>query len=185
MPNARRARREARDLLLLRYQRQRRLNALARPGPHDLIVVLDHLKANYNVPKILRSAQAFGVREVHLIGIGPFDPAPAKGALKHVPARFLDSIDQSLDLLAAGGYRILLLDPTGPTPLPACALPRHSAVVLGHEEHGFSFDPATLPAATPVRIPQWGAMDSLNVSVAASIAMYEYVRRHGQSEPAR
>lgn len=52
------------------YSRQRLLNRLAEPGPHRCIVVLDHLKPQFNVGKIFRSADAFGMREVHLTGIG-------------------------------------------------------------------------------------------------------------------
>ncbi|MFO7593918.1 MAG: TrmH family RNA methyltransferase, partial [Pseudomonadota bacterium] len=73
---------------LKRYEKHRRRNLLAKPGEQPFVVVLDHLKAGFNVPKIFRSAEAFGAHEVHLIGIGPFDPAPAKGAFKKVPARF-------------------------------------------------------------------------------------------------
>ncbi|MEW8013730.1 MAG: hypothetical protein AB2807_02755 [Candidatus Sedimenticola endophacoides] len=43
------------------------------------MIVLDHLKAGYNVPKIFRSADAFGAAAVHLINIGPFDPPPPRG----------------------------------------------------------------------------------------------------------
>jgi tRNA G18 (ribose-2'-O)-methylase SpoU len=174
-----RARRSARAQALERYRRQRRLNALAQPGVHELVVVLDHLKPNFNVAKILRSAQAFGVREVHLIGIGPFDPAPAKGAFKAVPVRFADDFSESHRQLAAEGYRISLLTPAGAEALPVSVLPRRSALVVGHEEHGFSFDPDAYPELARVRIPQYGPIESLNVSVAASIAMYEYARRHG------
>ena len=174
-----RARRSARAQALERYHRQRRLNALAQPGAHEFIVVLDHLKPNFNVAKILRSAQAFGVREVHLVGIGPFDPAPPKGAFKAVPVRFLEDFGESHRELAAGGYRISLLTPAGAEDLPRCELPCRSALVLGHEEHGFSFNADSYPGLAKVRIPQYGPIESLNVSVAASIAMYEYARRHG------
>jgi len=173
-----RARRSARAQALERYRRQRRLNALARPGMLELVVVLDHLKPNFNVAKILRSAQAFGVREVHLIGIGPFDPAPAKGAFKAVPVRFLEDFADSHARLAADGYRISLLTPVGAEALPDCPLPSRTALVVGHEEFGFSFDANAYPGLARVRIPQYGPIDSLNVSVAASIAMYEYSRRH-------
>lgn len=191
MSNAR-TRRTARAQAMLRFERQRRLNALAQPGPRSLVVVLDHLKPSFNIGKIFRSAHAFGVREIHLIGIDWFDPAPAKGAFKRVPARFFDDFEQSRALLAAHDYRIHLLDPDAEQPLACCSLPRRSAFVVGHEEFGLSFDATLYPDLARVRIAQVGPVESLNVSVAASIAMYEFVRldaippeRSGSSEPAR
>jgi len=178
MSNAR-TRRSRQAQAQFRFQRQRRLNALAQPGPRPLVVVLDHLKPNFNVGKIFRSAQAFGIREVHLVGIDWFDPATAKGAFKRVPARFFDDFDQSYGLLSAQGYRIHVLDPSAGIALAECALPPLSAFVLGHEEFGVGFDPDRYPDLGRVCIHQVGSIDSLNVSVAASIAMYEFSRRHG------
>ena len=51
---------------------------------------------------------------------------------------------------------------------------------MGHEELGPSFTADPYPDITPIRIPMYGQVESLNVSVAASIAMYEYVRQHDQ-----
>lgn len=178
MSNAR-SRRSARAQAHVRFERQRRLNRLAPPGARPLVIVLDHLKPSFNVGKIFRSAQAFGVREIHLIGIDWFDPAPAKGAFKRVPARFFEGFEDSHALLNAQGYRLMPLDPVAAVPLASCALPALSAFVLGHEEHGFSFDPQRFPDLMPVCIQQIGAVESLNVSIAASIAMYEFARQHG------
>jgi tRNA G18 (ribose-2'-O)-methylase SpoU len=177
-----RQRRAARAQALERYWRQRRVNFMAKPGVLPVILVLDHLKAGYNVAKIFRSAQAFGARELHLIDIGPFDPAPAKGALKHVPARFLDDIDESLVLLREQSYRTFALAPDAGTPLHRCRLPPRSALILGHEEFGLNFDPRDYPEIETVHIPLPGPTQSLNVSVAASLALYEYHRQQGSQE---
>jgi tRNA G18 (ribose-2'-O)-methylase SpoU len=173
-----RARRAARALALERYWRQRRVNFLASPGPSELIVVLDHLKPNFNVAKIFRSAQAFGARELHLIDIGPFDPAPAKGGLKNVPARFLDDISESVTLLREERYQLFALVPDLGAPLHRFQLPLRSAFIVGHEEFGLSFHPTDYPEIAPAHIPLPGPTQSLNVSVAASLAMYEYTRQH-------
>jgi len=108
------------------------------------------------------------------VGIGPFDPAPAKGAFRAVPARFFDRLDDSMATLAAAGYRVFrLVADKGPA-LHSVQLPARSAFVLGHEEFGISTAGEKLPALS---IPQSGRVQSLNVSIAASIAMYEYVRQ--------
>jgi len=175
---SKRERREARDLALLRYIKQRRKNLLAQPGRHAFILVLDHMKAGFNVAKIFRSAEAFGAQEVQLINIGPFDPAPAKGGFKKVPARFFGDFNESHENLLARGYRIFRLEAAGECSLTGVRLPSKSAFVLGHEEWGHSFNMADYPDITSLSIPQFGQVESLNVAVAASIVMYEYVRQH-------
>lgn len=164
--------------MLTRYRKECRRNLLATPGPCAFVLVLDHLKAGYNVAKIFRSAQAFGARAVHLVGIGPFDPAPAKGALRKVPAHFHATMADCLPELLAEGYTPFVLEPGDGEPLPTADLPGKSAFILGHEEFGFSFDRTAVPALRTLAIPQPGAVQSLNVSIAASIVMYEYLRRH-------
>ncbi len=172
---SKRVRREARDLALLQYVKHRQRNLLATPGIHDFIIVMDHMKAGFNVAKIFRSAEAFGAREIHLIGIGPFDPSPAKGAFKKVPARFFSSFDESYQDLVQRDYQVMILDSSSGCFLPQFQLPKMSAFVLGHEEWGHSFDPGQYPDIGCISIPQFGQVESLNVAVAASIAMYEYV----------
>ncbi len=169
-------RRESYRHMVLRYQKERQRNVLATPGAHPFVIVLDGLKAGYNVGKIFRSAQAFGARAVHLVGIGPFDPAPAKGALRKVPAFFHDEIGTCFARLLDEGYTIFLLDPAGEELLPQANLPERSAFVFGHEEFGLRFDRAAFPGLRSLAIPRFGEVQSLNVSVAAAIVMYEYVR---------
>ncbi|WP_456412663.1 TrmH family RNA methyltransferase [Thiolapillus sp.] len=175
--SARQLRRKRQEQLLRAYEKNRRRNLLATPGIHDFIIVLDHLKAGYNVPKIFRSAEAFGAREVHLVNIGPFDPAPAKGAFRQVPARFFDSFGESHSDLVQRGYRLYALSADGSHPLQEETLPGKSAFVFGHEEMGLSFCREAYADIRYLQIPQFGQMESLNVSIAASIVMYEYTRQ--------
>ncbi|GAB6042931.1 TrmH family RNA methyltransferase [Endothiovibrio diazotrophicus] len=166
-----------REVWMKRYERERQRNVAATPGPLPMVIVLDSLKAGFNVPKIFRSGEAFGVHEIHLVNIGPFDPAPAKGAFRKVPTRLHDEFGAAYDTLTARGYTLFALDPQAPESLPDAELPERSAFVFGHEEHGLSFDPADYPGLRTLSIPHAGPIQSLNVSVAASIVMYEYVRR--------
>jgi len=163
--------------MLRRYEKNRRRNLLAEPGVHKFIMVLDSLKAGFNVPKIFRSAEAFGAHEIHLINIGPFDPAPAKGAFRQVPAKFFSGFEESYQDLSARGYTLYAFTPNISQPLQEEIFPEKSAFVFGHEEIGLSFDPTDYPAIQRLHIPQFGRVESLNVSIAASVAMYEYVRQ--------
>ena len=171
-----------RELAIKRFKKQRQRNVLAKPGNHEFIVVLDHLKPRYNIGKIFRSADAFGAHEVHLVGIDFFDPAPAMGSFKWVPAKFFDDIDVCFQQLLNRGYHLFLLDPDTNADLTRTSFPSRSAFVFGHEEYGFSFDPGTYANLTKISIPQYGKVQSLNVSVAASLTMYEYVRQQNAAE---
>jgi len=170
-------RRRARGQALERYEKHRRCNLLAKPGVHEFVVVLDRLKAGFNVPKIFRSAEVFGAHEVHLIDIGPFDPAAAKGALKRVPAHFHSDFESCYQRLVERGYTLFVLEADAGQALWDAELPDKSAFIFGHEELGVQFDKQHYPEIKALSIPQFGKTESLNVSVAASVVMYEYVRQ--------
>ncbi len=163
---------------LLRYKKERYKNRLATPGVHDFVLVLDHLKAGFNVPKIFRSAESFGASAIHLINVEAFDPAPAMGSFRKVPAHFYDNFDDCYSSLQEQGYSLFSLDAGADTPLGTTTLPRKSGFIMGNEGMGHSFNPKRYPDIQQLAIPQFGETESLNVSIAASIVMYEYVRQH-------
>jgi tRNA G18 (ribose-2'-O)-methylase SpoU len=165
---------------LKRFQRHKRKNLLAKPGAHRYIIVLDGLKPTFNIGKIFRSAEAFGAHEVHLVGTDFFDPAPAVGAFKWVPARFHDTFDACHRDLSGRGYAMFTLEPEDGRSLMDVSLPEKSAFIFGHEEFGISFDKNDYEDIGTIQIPQFGRSQSLNVSIAASIVMYEYIRQHGE-----
>ncbi len=161
------------------FRKQRNANLLAERGIHDCIVVLDGLNPGYNIGKIFRSAEVFGVRQVHVINTPVFNTAPGKGAFKRVPAKFYDNFAASYHQLIAEGYTIYALYPDERHFLHRQKLARKAAFVVGHEENGLSFRPAQYAGVMPLAIAQFGKTESLNVAVAASICLYEYVRQHG------
>lgn len=168
---------------LWRFEKQRRRNALAKPGPHTVVLVLDALRADFNVPKIFRSAEALGAHAIHLVNIGPFDPAPAKGAFKHVPAHFHACFADCRQVLVEQDFTLIALEPHAPALLTDTPLPRRCAFVLGNEAAGLSDAVRQDQTVRSVRLPQWGRTESMNVAVAASLALYEYTRQYGRPVP--
>lgn len=150
---------------------------MQEPGVFPLVVVLDRLKPTFNIGKILRTANAFGVREVHIVGTPIFNHRPSRGALRHTKTRMFDHFDESHSVLIGEGYQLVGLDPTGSDRLGTWTFPERTALVIGHEEYGLSFDPARYPGMVTLQIPQFGRMQSLNASIAASIACFEYIRQ--------
>jgi tRNA G18 (ribose-2'-O)-methylase SpoU len=168
-----------RQSAIRRFRKQKRLNSMASPGRHGFILVLDHLKPAFNIGKIFRSADAFDAAEVHLIATPFFDPAPAKGSFKWVPAKFHDIFRSCYDELIDRRYALFAMDPAEGKDLPDVALPPQSAFIFGNEERGHRFNKEDYPEIRSLKIPQFGRVESLNVSIAASIVMYEYVKQNG------
>ncbi|MCI5124653.1 MAG: TrmH family RNA methyltransferase [Candidatus Electrothrix sp. AR5] len=164
-----------------RYEQARRRNLVsAKPGLHEYILVLDGLKPDFNIGKIFRAADAFGAREIHLVGVSAFNPDSAKGSVRWVKFYHHKDFPSCYQALTEKGYTFTVLEPGCSELLGNCTLAKKSAFVMGHEEFGISFDKSEYPAIEAISIPQWGHVQSLNVSVAASIVMYEYVRQHGR-----
>ena len=169
-----------REMAKRRFRRQRNKNYLAKPGIHECVIVLDHLKPSYNIGKIFRSADAFGAREIHLVGIDFFDPAPGMGGFKWVPAIFHKNFFSCYTDLINKDYIPFILEPGKGDVITKTPLPHKSAFIFGHEEFGISFEPDLFSQIRRLTIPQFGKSQSLNVSVAASIILYEYTRQHGK-----
>jgi tRNA G18 (ribose-2'-O)-methylase SpoU len=162
-----------------RFRKQKRLNSLASPGRYEFIIVLDHLKPFFNIGKIFRSADAFGAAEVHLIATDFFDPAPAKGSFKWVPAKFHNDFSSCYEELVDRKYTLFVMEPACGEDLAFLKLPEKSAFIFGNEEFGHRFNKADYPQIKLLKIHQVGKVQSLNVSIAASILMYEYVKQNG------
>lgn len=99
------------------FEKEKRRNLLAQPGCHEFIVVCDGLKSDFNIGKIFRSAASFGAKSIHLVGIEWFNPYPARGAVRQVPAAFFEHFSQSYDFLHQTGYTIFSLEPRSDTSL--------------------------------------------------------------------
>ncbi len=182
MHQRRKLRQKERELAQKRFDRHKRYNYQSKPGPLDFIVVLDSLKPSFNIGKIYRTADAFGANAIHLIGIDFFDPSPAKGSFKWVPTIFHKNFEDCHQMLRKEKYQFYVLEPEEGVALQQAELPQKSAFIFGHEEFGFSFDKKDYPDIKILRIPQFGKVQSLNVSIAASVVMYEYARQYASQE---
>jgi 23S rRNA (guanosine2251-2'-O)-methyltransferase len=153
-------------------------HALDRPGP---LVVLDQVTDPRNVGAILRSAAAFGVAAV----ITQDRNAPeetgalakaASGALETIPLLRAVNITRTLIALKAAGFWVVGLDAGGGALAGPALADRRIALVLGAEGEGLrrlTRETCDVIAGLAMK----GAMESLNVSAAAAVALYELTRR--------
>jgi TrmH family RNA methyltransferase len=148
-------------------------------APGIATVVLDRLQDAGNVGSILRSAGAFGVKQVLALKgtVALWSPKVVRAAMgAHFGLQLIEG-------LAAEDLQVLEV-PLAATSSHAdrtvgqAALPRPLAWVLGHEGQGVQ--PALLQrCALTLRIPQPGGEESLNVAAAAAVCFYEAARQAG------
>lgn len=151
--------------------------------PEDaVVVVLDRVSDPRNLGAVLRAAAAFGARGV----IVPDRHAPtascavakaASGALEEVPLLRVANVSRTLETLKERGFWCVGLDGAAEQSLAAATLSGRLALVLGAEGAGLR----RLTRARCdllVRIPLRGrTVDSLNLSTAAAVALYEIAGR--------
>jgi 23S rRNA (guanosine2251-2'-O)-methyltransferase len=156
---------------------------LGRAWPEDaLVVVLDGVTDPRNVGAVARSAEAAGaaalvVRRRRGSGLEPSAVKASAGALLHLPLVVVPNLRRALERLQSGGFWVVGLDGRAPGDLLTAEPPSgRLALVLGAEGEGLSRlvgEGCDELLSIPVR----GRMDSLNVSVAAGIALFGYAVR--------
>ncbi len=145
--------------------------------PMAASLVLDRLQDAGNVGSVLRSAAAFGVRQVLALK-GTAALWSPKVLRAGMGAHFALRLHEGLDDAALAALRVPLIATSshGSVALHDAVLPRPCAWVLGHEGQGVS--PALLARCSQqLRIPQPGGEESLNVAAAAAVCLYESARR--------
>lgn len=150
----------------------------AKEGENNLILVLDHLKPNFNIGKLFRTAEFFSIRSIYLCGIKSFNPSPSKGTFPRVKAVFFDDFKSCYEELKKSNYKIFAMESQGAIPMQKVEFPKNSAYVLGHEQFGISFNLKDYPDIKSIKINSYGQSESLNVAIAGSISIYEYIRQN-------
>jgi tRNA (guanosine-2'-O-)-methyltransferase len=164
-------------------RRQARIRSvLARRQP-DLTVVLENVHDPHNVSAILRSCDGVGVLRAHAVYSieepppGAFARQTSASAAKWVEVERHWSLADCYKRLRAEGFSILVTS-IGPDsrPLFDWDLRQPVALVLGNEMRGVSTEARDM-ADGAIQIPMAGMVESLNVSVACAVCLYEAFRQ--------
>ena len=149
--------------------------------PDPLLLVLDGVTDPHNLGACLRTADAAGVRAVILpkdrsASVDAVARKVAAGAAEFVPTVPVTNLARALSRLKENGIWVVGMDGEADQTLYAADLNRPLALVLGAE--GFGLRRLTRDSCDfLVRIPMAGQVESLNVSVAAGIALFEAGRQ--------
>ena len=147
----------------------------------DLTIVMEDIHDPHNVSAMLRSADAVGVNEVQLLYINEEFPKLGKKssatARKWVKRRKFSAIKECYDTLHAEGYTIYATHMGKKSKsLYELDLTKKIAIVFGNEHRGVSSEAAKF-ADENFLIPMAGMIQSLNVSVACAVTLYEAFRQ--------
>jgi 23S rRNA (guanosine2251-2'-O)-methyltransferase len=147
------------------------------------IVVLDQVTDPHNVGAVIRSAAAFGVAAVilperHSPMDGGVLAKSASGALERVPLVRVVNLARALARLKQAGFWTVGLDADAQTPINEADLTGKICLVLGAEGEGLRrLTRENCDLMVRIPISRSAALDSLNVSNAAAVTLYELARR--------
>jgi 23S rRNA (guanosine2251-2'-O)-methyltransferase len=158
------------------------LEDFAEPAS-GVIVMLDQLTDPQNVGAVFRSALAFGARGIvvqdrHSPALAGALAKAAAGATERLPCARVTNLSRALERLADLGWRAVGLDGFAEQTLEEALDGRPTVLVMGSEGDGVRRLVAE-HCDVMTRIPMPGGFESLNVSNAAAVALYEAVRAQG------
>lgn len=147
----------------------------------DLRVVLEQVGNPHNASAVLRTCDAAGIMGIDVVGEAestlPINNAITTRADKWIELRFHPSTEACLSRLKEEGFAIAVTHLGGDSvPYTSLDYTRPTALVFGGEKDGISA--AALAAADArIKIPMFGMVQSLNLSVSVGIIVYEAIRQ--------
>lgn len=167
------------ELIALRLSESEAAEAKNR---FPVVLILDNIRSMYNVGSIFRTADGARIEAIYTAGYTPHPPRAeitktALGATKTIPYKHFPNISDAINDVKERGMKVAVLELTH-NARSIYSLQKEDfplAIIVGNEISGVSTEAIDL-AEFALTIPMLGAKHSLNVSVAAGIALYECVR---------
>ncbi|WP_099021291.1 TrmH family RNA methyltransferase [Mycolicibacterium palauense] len=146
---------------------------------HPLHVAIENFGNDANIGGVVRTANAFAVHTVHIVGRRRWNRRGAMVTDRYQRLQHHDTTPDLLDFARRAGLTVVAVDNVpGARRLEETALPRDCLLVFGQEGPGIT-DAAKSGAQAVVSIAQFGSTRSINASVAAGIAMHTWIRQWG------
>ncbi len=145
---------------------------------HDLHVAIENWQHDFNIGSIVRTANAFNVAGVHIIGKRRWNRRGAMVTDRYVHVHHHS--DAAAFIAWADRERIAVVgvdNLPGAVPLETTGLPRSCVLVFGQEGPGLTEEVARA-CDLMVAIAQFGSTRSINAGAAAAIAMHAWIREH-------
>ena len=144
---------------------------------HPLQIAIQNWEHDFNIGSIVRTANAFNVSGVHIIGRRRWNRRGAMVTDRYLTIFHHASVTDFADRMAADNYVVIGVDNLpGALPLEPYELPQRTCLVFGSEGPGLT-DELVAVCKALVAITQHGSTRSLNAGAAAAIAMYHWALR--------
>lgn len=146
---------------------------------HRLHVAIENFGNDANIGAVVRTANAFAVHTVHIVGRRRWNRRGAMVTDRYQRLCHHDSTAELLDFAADAGLTPVAVDNVpGSVRLEQTTLPRDCLLIFGQEGPGIT-DDAKSGAVMTVSIAQFGSTRSINAAVAAGITMHTWITQHG------
>lgn len=144
---------------------------------HSMHIAIENLGHDFNIGTIVRSANAFLVKEVHIVGKKRWNRRGAMVTDRYQHVHHHENADEFIRWARSENLPIIGMDNTeGAVALESFSFPEECVLVVGQEGTGLS-DPMREGCDSLVEISQFGSTRSINVGAAAAIAMHGWIRQ--------
>lgn len=145
---------------------------------HDFHVAIENWQHDLNIGSIVRTANAFAARTVHIVGRRRWNKRGAMVTDRYQHVLHHPTIEDFVAWTRAENLPIIGVDNVpGSVPIETTSLPKRCVLLFGQEGPGLS--PEAIAASdSVVEITQFGSTRSLNASAAAAIVMHSWIREH-------
>jgi len=141
-------------------------------------IAIENLQHDFNIGSIVRSANAFNVGGVHIIGKRHWNKRGAMSTEKYLAVYYHADAGEFVDWASTHAFEIIGVDNVeGSVNLSNTDLPKKCVLVFGQEGPGISAEIQQV-CTKLIAVEQFGSTRSVNVGAAAAIVMYEWVRRN-------
>jgi len=144
----------------------------------QLEIAIENIEHDFNMGSIVRTANAFGVRHVHIIGRRQWNKRGAMVTNRYLHVVHHKTAAEFRTYVKDNHRTLVALDNVkGSQPLHTAQLPQRAVILFGQEGPGISSELLTAAEMT-VAIEQYGSTRSINVGAAAAIVMYVWLQQH-------
>lgn len=161
-----------------RYWRLEAIVADLDSRRHPFHVGIENFAHDFNIGSVVRTANAFLAREVHIVGRKRWNRRGAMVTDRYQHVRHHDNATALAAWCRANDIVLIGIDNLpGCVPIETFDLPANSLLLFGQEGEGLTPE-ARAQVSAVLSIAQYGSTRSINAGAAAAIAMHAWVRRH-------